>query len=455
MGIFSFIYLKRNSYENTYYYFLIAIFALSVISWLYNFFVYKNIDIIGLAIWWLTNLFPFFVIILVIRLNRDIDAEKLIDFYRFILLIQLLIIIFQSTGKNNFYGDHAIGTCSSAHFLAFHFSIGIILTLAMIFTSPKKRYGLDFLMLLIFYTGLISTAFKANIVFLFIILFLFFLYHLLKKIVWYRKDFKKYAGVAAAFIIVIIFGVITLIGTYMLKDIDKVTERTLTSEMVDTVKSEIVDITTSEKFDTISEENDMVRDESLQILGGKIYAYYVSFLKVPGEINVITGYGPATYTSRAAQYRMIKIFYYAKNQLVEKLGFSEERAEKLLENLEPEMSRIFEKYLINMKFTSYLNAPMSSIISVWVELGILGMAFFIWFFAYLFIRLKSSNLQVKANEAYSLFFKNDFMGLLLVLLIFNMFYYNYWEYPEMVIPIMTFVIISIENKSFLNKKIII
>jgi len=210
MGIFSFIYFKRNPYEKIYYYFLLAIFVLSLISWFYNFFVYRDIDIIGLVIWWLTNLFPFFVIILVIRLDRDINTEKLIDFYRFILLSQFLFIVLQSTVKNAFYGDHATGTCFDAHVLAVHFSIGIILTLARIFTGENKRHLADFLMIFIFYTGLIMTAFKANIVFIFIILSLFFLYHLIKKAIKYRRNIKKYTCVFVAFILIIIIGVITL-----------------------------------------------------------------------------------------------------------------------------------------------------------------------------------------------------------------------------------------------------
>jgi O-antigen ligase len=92
------------------------------------------------------------------------------------------------------------------------------------------------------------------------------------------------------------------------------------------------------------------------------------------------------------------------------------------------------------------------VISIWVELGILGMAFFIWFFAYLFIRLKRVNMQRRVmGDCYPLFYKNDFMVLLLILLIFNIFYFNYWEYPEMIVPIMTFVIISITGKKQIAK----
>ena len=36
--------------------------------------------------------------------------------------------------------------------------------------------------------------------------------------------------------------------------------------------------------------------------------------------------------------------------------------------------------------------------------------------------------------------------LLLVYFIINLFYLNYWEYPEMVIPIMTFCILSMRYK---------
>ncbi|MBN2073493.1 MAG: hypothetical protein JW770_06085 [Actinobacteria bacterium] len=396
---------------------------MSAVSWLYNFFVYHDADILGLAIWWLTNLFPFFVILLIIRLDDNVDKDKLVDFYRYILLIEFLIIIIQSAQENVFYGDHASGTCYDAHVLAVHFSIGIILTLGRIFTDKNKRYGINFLVLFIFYTGTIITAFKANTVFLFIILIVFFLYQLIKKIVIYKKSIRKYLIILISLLLIIVVGLITLTQTYMLRDMKAATEMT------------------TDKISTIQEEYDTENWISLERWGGKIYAYYVSFLKVPAEINFVSGYGPATYTSRAAQYRMRKMTYYAEKILGDRFGLPEEKVADITGYFEPRISRIYDKYLFKIRFNSTINAPLTSVISIWVELGILGIAFFIFFFVYLFLRLKRAN-KLRGSPQQPLFYENDFYALLIVLLIFNMFYYNYWEYPEMVIPVMTFIFLT-------------
>ena len=131
LAVFSFIYFRKTLSGKVFVYFLIALFAISVISWLYNFFVYHDIDFLGLIIWWLTNLFPFLIIILIATLDEDIDIRKVINFYFLILLFEFFIIIFQATEKNKFYGDHITGTCYDAHVLSIHFSIGIILALSI------------------------------------------------------------------------------------------------------------------------------------------------------------------------------------------------------------------------------------------------------------------------------------------------------------------------------------
>ncbi|MBA7567217.1 hypothetical protein ES708_08926 [subsurface metagenome] len=91
---------------------------------------------------------------------------------------------------------------------------------------------------------------------------------------------------------------------------------------------------------------------------------------------------------------------------------------------------------------------MASIVSIWVELGLLGLCFFIFFFVYLFIRLRNAQRNQIKQKNFNYSILNQYSVLLLVYFIINLFYLNYWEYPEMVIPVMTFVILS----STYNKK---
>ena len=88
LGVFSFIYFRKNPVERQFIYFFIAIFIISIISWLYNFFVYKDIDLLGLVIWWLIDLFPFFIIIL--THNNDLTYS-----YPFLIISKNIVNIIE------------------------------------------------------------------------------------------------------------------------------------------------------------------------------------------------------------------------------------------------------------------------------------------------------------------------------------------------------------------------
>jgi len=203
-----------------------------------------------------------------------------------------------------------------------------------------------------------------------------------------------------------------------------------------------------EKVEEIEKNYDVEDWASRERWGGKIYSYKVAFLDVPKEINFISGYGPSTYTSRASELRMTKMNYYFINAMAPKLNLSEDRTQSIVEFLNKESSRVFEKYVSKIRFRSTLNAPMASVISIWVEIGVLGLGFFIFFFTYLFIRLRNARRNQIKDRDFSYLILNQYSVLLLIFFIINLFYLNYWEYPEMVIPIMTFVVLS----STYNKK---
>jgi len=423
-GIIYLIISRKNFYGKQYLYFAIGLIALSIISWLYNFFVYKDIDFLGLMLWWLTYLFPFLVLILVSSLSLRVNIRKVVKIYIYILLFEFFIIFFQAIQENKLWGDFATGTCWNAHALGIHFAIGIIITLSEVFQKDNKNIGITLFFLLILYQGLIITAYKAQIVILLPILVLFFFYKLIRKIIIYKKQVKKYIRYVSAFIVVLVVSVVTVMFTYVLGDVQT------------SVKLSV------ENVNKIEENYDIENWQYLERWGGKIYSYRVAFLDVPKEINYISGYGPSTYTSRASELRMKKMTYYIVSVIAPRFNLSEDKIKSISNFISKENSRVFEKYLGKIRFRSTLNAPMASVISIWVEIGVLGLGFFIFFFIYLFIRLRNARRSQIKNKDFSYLILNQYSVLLLMFFIINLFYLNYWEYPEMVIPVMTFIILS-------------
>jgi len=421
---------RKHFYGKQYLYFAIGLLALSIISWLYNFFIYKDVSIFGLFFWWITYLFPFLVLVLVSSLSFKVNIKKVLRIYIYILLFEFFIIFFQAIQGNRLWGDFATGTCWDAHALGMHFVIGIIITLSEVFDRNNKNLGITLFFLLIFYLGLIITAYKAQIVILLLILILFFFYKLIRKIVLYKKQVQKYIRYIFTFIAVLLITIITVMYTYILSDTEYVAR--LNIENVDEI-----------------EENYNVEDwETRERWGGKIYSYKVAFLKIPKEINFILGYGPSTYTSRASGYNMGKLSYYISSSLAPKLNLSDSTIEELKGFLCGKYSSIYMEHIRKIRYRSTLNAPMASVISIWVEVGLLGLSFFIMFFTYLFLRLRNARRNQIKDKDFSYLILNQYSVLLLIFFIINLFYLNYWEYPEMVIPIMTFVVLS----STYNKK---
>jgi len=429
-GVTYLIISRKHFYGKQYLYFAVGLLGLSIISWLYNFFIYKEVSVFGLFFWWITYLFPFLVLILVSSLSFKVNIKKVLRIYICILLFEFFIIFFQAIQQNRLWGDFATGTCWDAHALGMHFVIGIIIALSEVFDRNNKNLGITLFFLLIFYLGLIITAYKVQIVILLFILVLFFFYKLIKTIVLYKKQVRKYLRYIFTFTAVLLITVITVMYTYILSDTEYVAR--LNIEHVGEI-----------------EENYNIEDwETRERWGGKIYSYKVAFLEIPKEINFILGYGPSTYTSRASEYSMGKLSYYISSSLAPKLHLSDSTIEELKGFLCGEYSSIYMEHLRKVRYRSTLNAPMASIISIWVEVGFLGLGFFIMFFTYLFIRLKNARRIQLKNKDFDYLILNQYSVLLLIFLLINLFYLNYWEYPEIIIPVMTFVVLS----STYNKK---
>ncbi|MBA7567216.1 hypothetical protein ES708_08925 [subsurface metagenome] len=275
---------------------------------------------------------------MVSSLSFKVDIRKVLKIYIYILLFEFFIIFFQAIQENKLWGDFATGTCWDAHALGIHFAIGIIIVLSEIFQKDNKNIGITLFFLLIFYLGLIITAYKAQIVILLPILVLFFFYKLIRKIILYRRQVQKYIRYISTFIVVLLVSIATVMFTYILSDTQSVVRLNI------------------ENVDKIEENYDIEDWPSRERWGGKIYSYKVSFLDVPKEINFISGYGPSTYTSRASEFRMKKMNYYLINVIGPRLNLSEDKTQSIVDFFSKGSSKIFEKYLSKIRFRSTLNA---------------------------------------------------------------------------------------------------
>jgi hypothetical protein len=423
-GIIYLIIFRKNFKDRPYLYFMIILIFISLASWFYNFFVIKDIYLFGLFLWWLTYLLPFLVIILVSTLSHKVDINRVLNIYIYILLFEFFIIVLQAVENNKFYGDHIKGTCWDAHTLSVHFTIGALLVTGRLFDKRRKNIKLNLLYLFIFYTGLIMTANKTQIILLFIILISFFLFNLLREI-FARKNFKEYFKYIIAIIGILVIVLITVTQTYLYRGIVASYEKNV------------------ENVEKIEEEYDIENWPYIERWGGKLYSYKVALTKIPGEINLFFGYGPSTYTSRSSStFGLVRLSSYISNSLLPKFGLSEERIKSLEKYYKMEDSELYAKYVGKIRYKSTINVPMTSVISIWAELGLSGLIFFTVFFVYLFIRLRNARRILIKQEKSGYLILNQYSVLLLVYFIINLFYLNYWEYPEMVIPVMTFVILS-------------
>ena len=365
-GIIYLIVSRKNFNGKQYLYFAIGLLLLSTISWLYNFLIYKDINFLGLVLWWGTYLYPFLILILVSSLSFNIHIKKVFKIYTRILLFEFIFIFFQAVQINKLWGDFATGTCWSTHILGIHFAIGIIIMLHEVFQKNNRNISVTIFFLLIFYLGLIMTAYKAQIVILMLILVSFFLYKLIRKIILYKKQIQKYIRYISTFMVVLLVSIITVMFTYILSDMETTVELNVEKnvENVDKIEG---------NYDA---EDLLIRER----WGGKIYSYKVAFIDIPKGINFISGYGPSTYTSRASGSNIRKIIYDLSRAVVSKLNLPDGNLSYLEKILKKENSKIYDKYIGGISYRSSKDAPMTSIISIWVELGLSGLMFFIVFF---------------------------------------------------------------------------
>jgi hypothetical protein len=373
----------------------------AVISWAYNFFI-GNVDFWSIFFWLITYSFPLWVIFFISLRNTSLDFEKMFHFYKKILLLEFCIGIVQALLFKDFAGDHIKGTCMDSHTLGLQYAIALIVLFIRILYLRKRN---DVFYFFIFLIGMIMTGYTSNIVFLILVLLLIFF----DKTEFFTKISVK--TVSLSFIL--------LLSALFFLTMTKKHGLDYVLYGINSLKTNLENI------------------EKTPLLG-KIYSYKLAFKEITKEIDIIFGLGPASYTSRAAQMRNPDV-----------------ATRKLFIDIPSYKNEIFEKYIFENFYKSEyglkkyswgtLASPMTSIISTWVELGIIGMFLFVLFFWRLFkVISRKIKLSIISKDI-EFFLRLKAIKFILVFFIIDLFYLNYWEYPQMTIPVFVFYFLGIKN----------
>jgi hypothetical protein len=303
----------------------------------------------------------------------------------------------------DFAGDHVKGTCMDSHTLGLQYAIALIILFIRILYLRKRNDASYFFIFLI---GMIMTGYTSNIVFLILVLLLLIFFD---KTEFFTKISIK--TVSLSFIL--------LLSALFFLTMTKKHGLDYVLYGINSLKTNLENI------------------EKTPLLG-KIYSYKLAFKEIPKEINIIFGLGPASYTSRAAQMRNPDV-----------------ATRKLFIDIPSYKNEIFEKYIIEhfyksdygLKTLSWgtLASPMTSIISTWVELGIIGMFLFVLFFWRLFkVISRKIKLSIISKDI-EFFLRLKAIKFIFVFFIIDLFYLNYWEYPQMTIPVFVFYFLGIKS----------
>jgi hypothetical protein len=371
----------------------------AVISWAYNFFI-GNVDFWSIFFWLITYSFPLWVIFFISLRNTNLDFEKMFHLYKKILVLEFCIGIVQALLFKEFAGDYIKGTCIDSHTLGLQYAIALIVLFIRILYSRKSNDAFYFFIFLI---GIVMTGYTSNIV---LLMLLFLLIFFSKTKFFIKISVRTFSKVFAVIVLSFVFLTVTNLLDYIVYGVD-------------------------------TWITNLKKGKETPLLW-KVYSYELAFKEIPKEINIIFGLGPGSYTSRASQMRNPDV-----------------ASRKLFIDIPSYKNKIFKKYIIEnfynidygLKTLSWgtLASPMTSITSTWVELGIIGMFLFMFFLWWLFEVINRKIKLSITTEDTEFFLRLKSVKFILLFFILDLFYLNYWEYPQMTIPVFVFYILGIKN----------
>lgn len=402
LAILVFFFLFKNRpviKKNIFFSFSVLIVCFAFLSYLYNF-VAGNADRYTIIFWLFSYLPPFVLIWLTISYSRQVDFYNIYHFYKLLVYLQSFLLIFSTFKYHKFIvGDPATGTVGDANWVAFHICVVLIYEIVKLVVLSKhnsfswKENINSVVEIIYFIIVFLIPESTANLGFLFIIIGVLF--------------FREYIFAHASLKGILVFLICCIIGFYLLSD--NFVYKRIQSAVHNLVEDNI-------------DKNPYLFKASIykKIINGDIYK----------DINSIVGSGPSTFTSRSSVIRM-----------------PEERVNNFPIELPYFKSSIFAKYISPMyaqwraSGESYGNfaSPQATVISIAVELGIVGLFLFVSYFY--FIVKAINNTELGPEQMFLKKFANYFS----LFFILSLFHLNFWEYPIVCFIYCTFTFLIIKS----------
>jgi len=400
LGIFFVFFLIRKPVikNNVFFALSIALIAVAFISYVYNLYN-KNADVYSILFWLFSYLPPIILILILQTYSQVVDFEKIYSFYKRLVYLQSFLLIFSAIKAHEFIvGDVAVGTLGDANFVAFHICVVIIYQISKIVVLWKqkkinfKNNLKDVLEIIYFFVVLLIPESTANLGFLMIVLcILVLLEFIIGKVNLTR---------------------VVLVVTAMLLAFFLISQTMVYKRIEDAVKQ--LSETNVSKNSYLTKANTYYK-----LFSGEIYQ----------DVNSLVGSGPSTFTSRSSVMRM-----------------PEESFNKFPIELPYFKSNVFEKYIspvyANWRLTKEspgnFASPQTTIISVAVELGLIGLFCFLLLFYKIFEKCKKKNFIPEEIHL------KKFVFYFSIFYVLNLFHLNFWEYPIITFTyiILTFLILT-------------
>lgn len=370
------------------------------LSFSYNYFT-GNADGYTIIFWLASYLPPFILCGMISRFHSKIEFHSIYNFYKKLVYAQTFFLIYSALSAKKFIvGDAATGTIGDANWVAFHICVVLIYEIVRTIDLSKRKMLRSKSVIKsiseIFYflVVLMIPESTANLGFLILVIT---------------------ALVANEFILVyekpLNFLFITLLcvaGAALV--VNTVVFERIKGAMNDLAKKEI-------ESDPYLFKLSMYKN----ILTGRIYK----------DTNIFLGSGPSTFTSRSSVVRM-----------------PEERVNTISINLPYFKSDLFDKYIssqyaqwrINRESYGNFASPQTTIISVAVELGLVGLVTFLLFFKFIYSSLARNH---SASKEMYLF---KFGRYLTLFFLMSLFHLNFWEYPIISFTYIIFVSLLLNGR---------
>lgn len=350
---------------------------------MYNFFA-GNADGYTIIFWFFSYLPPFILIWLTISYSEEIDFFNIYKFYKIFVYLQSFLLIFSAIQNHRFIvGDPATGTVGDANWVAFHICVVLIYQISKIvelWKQKKLNFKNNFFNvaeIVYFLVVLLIPESTANLGFIMAVFCIMFFF----EFIFSKLNFVRISVLVIAM----------SLGYYLIS-------QTMVYGRIDDAMKQLSE-TNMGKNSYLTKVNIYSK-----LLGGEIYH----------DANWLLGSGPSTFTSRSSVMRM-----------------PDESVNKFPIKLPYFKSNVFKKYIspvyANWRLTKEspgnFASPQTTIISVAVELGIIGLFCFLLLFSKIFEKCKKMNFI--PEEAHL----KKFVFYFSVFYVLNLFHLNFWEYP--------------------------